>query len=71
MIILDTDHFVVLQVARGAAYDALKARMDSSADQDYWTTIITFEEHMRGNLRRRLLRPQSSIEDIWEARRLE
>lgn len=48
MIILDTDHFMVLQVARGAAYDALKARLDASLDQDFWTSIITFEEHMRG-----------------------
>lgn len=48
MIILDTDHLMILQVGRGRAYDRLSARMDESADQDFATTIVTFEEHMRG-----------------------
>ena len=48
MIVLDTDHFTVLQVARGTAYDPVSGRMDASSDQDFWTTVITFEEHMRG-----------------------
>lgn len=48
MIILDTDHFNILQIGKGAAYVALAARMDASLDQDFSATVITFEEHMRG-----------------------
>jgi tRNA(fMet)-specific endonuclease VapC len=48
VIILDTDHFMILQVGRGPAYDQLSARIDASPDQDIATTVITFEEHMRG-----------------------
>jgi hypothetical protein len=48
VIILDTDHFMILQVGKGSAYDGLSARMDASPDQDFATTVITFEEHMRG-----------------------
>jgi tRNA(fMet)-specific endonuclease VapC len=48
VIILDTDHFNILQVGSGPGYDALAARMDASADQRFATTVITFEEHMRG-----------------------
>jgi tRNA(fMet)-specific endonuclease VapC len=48
LITLDTDHFMILQVGKGPAYNALSARMDASPDQDFATTVITFEEHMRG-----------------------
>jgi tRNA(fMet)-specific endonuclease VapC len=48
VIILDTDHFNILQIGRGPAFDALSSRMDASADQHFSTTVITFEEHMRG-----------------------
>jgi tRNA(fMet)-specific endonuclease VapC len=48
VIILDTDHFNILQIGRGAAFDALVARMDASPDQRFTTTVVTFEEHMRG-----------------------
>jgi tRNA(fMet)-specific endonuclease VapC len=48
MIILDTDHFNILQIGKGAAYGALSARMNASPDQDFSTTVVTFEEHMRG-----------------------
>jgi len=48
VIILDTDHFNILQIGKGPAYDALSARMDASPDQDFSTTVVTFEEHMRG-----------------------
>jgi tRNA(fMet)-specific endonuclease VapC len=48
VIVLDTDHFNILQVGKGAAYDALSLRIDASPEQDFCTTIITFEEHMRG-----------------------
>jgi tRNA(fMet)-specific endonuclease VapC len=48
VIILDTDHFNILQIGKGSVYDVLSARMDASPDQDFSTTVITFEEHMRG-----------------------
>jgi tRNA(fMet)-specific endonuclease VapC len=48
VIILDTDHFMILQVGKGSAYEVLSARMDASPDQDFSTTVITFEEHTRG-----------------------
>jgi hypothetical protein len=48
VIILDTDHFMILQVGRGPVYDVLSTRMDASPDQGFSTTVITFEEHMRG-----------------------
>jgi tRNA(fMet)-specific endonuclease VapC len=52
VIILDTDHFMILQVGKGPTYDTLSARMNASTDQDFSTTVITFEEHMRGWLAR-------------------
>jgi tRNA(fMet)-specific endonuclease VapC len=48
LIILDTDHFIILQIGKGASYDALSARMDASRDHHFSTTVVTFEEHMRG-----------------------
>lgn len=48
MIILDTDHFNILQIGKGSGYDGLSARMDASPDQNFSATVITFEEHMRG-----------------------
>lgn len=48
MIILDTDHIVVLKYSRGPAYAALTAKMAASPDQDFATTVVTVEEQMRG-----------------------
>lgn len=48
MVILDTDHFNILQIGKGSSYDTLAARMGESPDQHFATTVITFEEHMRG-----------------------
>jgi tRNA(fMet)-specific endonuclease VapC len=48
VILLDTDHLNILQVGRGPQYDRLAAHMDASADTHFATTIITYEEHMRG-----------------------
>lgn len=50
MIVLDTDHFNALQIGKGSFYESLAARMDASIDQDFVTTVVTFEEHMRGCL---------------------
>jgi tRNA(fMet)-specific endonuclease VapC len=48
VVILDTDHFNLLQIGKGPSYDTLAAHMDESPDQHFATTVITFEEHMRG-----------------------
>ncbi len=48
MIILDTDHLNILQIGKGTTCEALSARMDDSPDQHFVTTVVTFEEHMRG-----------------------
>ena len=48
MIILDTDHFNILQIGKGTSYDTLAAHMGASPDQHFATTVVTFEEHMRG-----------------------
>ena len=48
MIILDTDHFNVLQIGKGSSYETLATRMDDSPDEHFATTVVTFEEHMRG-----------------------
>jgi tRNA(fMet)-specific endonuclease VapC len=48
VIILDTDHLNVLQMGQGDTYVTLESQMDGSPDQHFATTVITFEEHMRG-----------------------
>jgi len=48
VILLDTDHLNILQIGKGPQYDRLAAHMDASADQHLATTVITYEEHMRG-----------------------
>jgi tRNA(fMet)-specific endonuclease VapC len=47
MILLDTDHLTLLQ--RGDPYGApLKRRLDALPAHGYGTTIISYEEQMRG-----------------------
>lgn len=48
MIILDTDHINILQNQHGDEFRNLTSRMSASLDQDFVTTVITFEEQMRG-----------------------
>jgi tRNA(fMet)-specific endonuclease VapC len=47
MLILDTDHLVEYQKGTSPAARQLKQRLDDS-DEPFGTTIITFEEVMRG-----------------------
>ena len=49
MILLDTDHFNVLQIGKGTSYETLAAHMDASPNQHFATTVVTFEEHMCSN----------------------
>jgi len=44
VIILDTDHIVVLKYSGGTDYATLTTNMASSPDQDFVTTAITLEE---------------------------
>jgi tRNA(fMet)-specific endonuclease VapC len=48
VIILDTDHIVVLKYSQGSEYFTLTAKMAASPDQHFMTTVITLEEQMRG-----------------------
>ena len=61
MILLDTDHFNILQIGKGPLYEKLSARMDVASDQHFAVSIVTFEEHMRGWLAR--IRTARSIDD--------
>ena len=47
MIVLDTDHFNILQIGKGTSYETLAAYMDASPDKHFATTVVTFEEHMQ------------------------
>lgn len=48
MILLDTDHMVVLKYAQGADYQKLSAKMAASIDQHFATTCVAVEEQLRG-----------------------
>src|SRR5437764_3976570 len=48
MIILDTDCLSLLERRTGEDYLRLQARLDEFPSDDITTTIITFEEQMRG-----------------------
>jgi tRNA(fMet)-specific endonuclease VapC len=48
VIILDTDHVVVLKYSQGSEYATLTAKMAASPDQDFVTTVVTLEEQLRG-----------------------
>jgi tRNA(fMet)-specific endonuclease VapC len=61
VILLDTDHFNILQIGRGPLFDKLSAHMDATSDQQFAVSVVTFEEHMRGWLAR--IRRAQSIDD--------
>ena len=48
MIILDTDHIVVLKYSEGTEFANLSAKMAASADRQFVTTCVTLEEQLRG-----------------------
>ena len=48
MILLDTDHINVLKYPEHARFASLTTQLNTSADQDIATTVITLEEQMRG-----------------------
>ena len=48
MIVLDTDHVNVLKYPEHPRFASLTTQLNTSADQDIATTVITLEEQMRG-----------------------
>jgi tRNA(fMet)-specific endonuclease VapC len=48
VIILDTDHVVVLKYPGNPRHTLLLANMNASTDQDFATSAVTIEEQMRG-----------------------
>jgi tRNA(fMet)-specific endonuclease VapC len=48
VILLDTDHVVVLKYPEDPCHASLSIRMSASPDQDFATTVVTIEEQMRG-----------------------
>ena len=48
VVILDTDHLTVIQRRAEPAYSRLRARLSKSPPNAIQTTIIRFEEQMRG-----------------------
>ena len=48
MILLDTDHLSVFRFAEHPRAIALRDRLESSSEQPYAATVISFEEQVRG-----------------------
>jgi tRNA(fMet)-specific endonuclease VapC len=48
VIVLDTDHVNVLKYPEHPRFASLTTQLNTSADQDIATTVITLEEQMRG-----------------------
>jgi tRNA(fMet)-specific endonuclease VapC len=69
MFILDTDHMSALEWGSGAAGQRLIARLNTLAESEAATTIITFEEQMRGWLSA-LAQSRSLNEQVEAYRRL-
>jgi tRNA(fMet)-specific endonuclease VapC len=63
MIVLDTDHLSILQHAESAIAARLVDRLERAIDRDVVTTLVSFEEQMRGWLAeiRRKKSPQDEV----------
>ncbi len=48
MVVLDTDHLTLMQRAESTAKARLRARLNEIDSREIATTIITYEEQMRG-----------------------
>lgn len=48
MLILDTDHLTVIQRQSESAYSCLLSRIREASSSEIYTTIVNFEEQMRG-----------------------
>jgi len=47
VILLDTDHVNVLKYPEHPRFASLTTQLNTTADQDIGTTVVTVEEHMR------------------------
>jgi len=69
MVILDNDHVSLLEWARRPDTQRLRARLDSLQETEVTTTIVTFEEQVRGWMSF-LARERSMAHQIEAYRRL-
>ena len=62
MLVLDTDHLTIIQRTTEPAYTVLRNRLQQARPRESYTTVVSFEEQMRGWLaeigRRRDVREQ-------------
>lgn len=74
MIVFDTDILTLIQLKRGEEYDHIRRRLLEFRNETMATTIITFEEQMRGWLSHiasaksseRLIRGYASLQRLLE-----
>lgn len=69
MVVLDTDHLSVLEWETGSRLQRLRSRLSQLSPADVVTTIITFEEQMRGWLSY-LARARAVTQQVEAYRRL-
>ena len=48
MLILDTDHLTIIQRTTEPAYTVLRSRLQQARPRESYTTVVSFEEQMRG-----------------------
>ncbi len=48
MFVLDTDHLSIIQSRRGLAYENIVHRMAEYDEDDFYVTIVSFAEQVRG-----------------------
>jgi tRNA(fMet)-specific endonuclease VapC len=48
MLILDTDHLTIIQRTTEPAYTVLRNRLQQARPRESYTTVVSFEEQMRG-----------------------
>jgi tRNA(fMet)-specific endonuclease VapC len=71
MVLLDSDHLSLLQRG-GAEGQRIKQRLDALSDELAATTIVNYEEQMRGWLARlsRATSLERQVSDYWELKKL-
>ncbi len=70
ILILDTDHLTLVQRQTEPAYSRLRTRLEVFPQEDVRTTIVSFEEQMRGWLST-IARSKSKSQEIAAYQRLD
>lgn len=70
ILILDTDHLTLVQRQTEPAHSRLRARIDAFPQEDVRTTIVSFEEQMRGWLST-IARSKNKSQEIAAYQRLD